>query len=219
MKNPTLRVPLDTASSGGQDSNEPHLRPPDAYLPEGLLPLLERRDSFVQQLSAAQTRQHELTSPALDQAAQEADHQATADGIRTGKPVKVPTAHRDQLAADRRKAAEDVAALAIVVRDLAGDLLEARHSEGSDPVWRAHVADTRTVAESAITALIALVEALVHVEAVDTWLLNVGPRYNPATGVHVADLVPGLANRGVRREEAGAIDLTALLAALRDDVL
>ena len=35
-----LRVPLDTASSGGQDSNEPHLRPPAAYLPDSLLLIL-----------------------------------------------------------------------------------------------------------------------------------------------------------------------------------
>ncbi len=215
----TMRVPTDTASSGGQDSNLAHLRPPAEYLPGSLLPLLVDFDAFTSSLDKAQTHERYLAEPLRDHEAETADREANAVARRAGKAPKAPTAHRDKLAADRKAAADEIGVLRQVLTNLAGELATARNAEAGDPVWRAHVDDVRQAATDTITDLIGQVEALIQVEAVDAWLSGIGPKYAPAPAVFVADLVPAVLNRGVHRDAAGAVDLPALLAHLRDQVL
>ena len=167
----------------------------------------------------AHTYQRDLADIQLDQDAANADRDANAIARRAGKTPKSPTLHRDKLAADRRQAAEDIATLDIVLRRVSSDLTNARNQAALDPAWRAHVEDTTATARAAVDQLIPLVEALVSVEAVDLWLTNVGPRFDPRAKVHVSDLIPGLANSGVTRDQAGAVPLADVLATLRDTVL
>lgn len=218
-ENQSLRVPLDTASSGGQDSNSAHLRPPADHLPDSLRGALADFDAFSADLDRAQTHERYLAEPYRDHEAESADIEANAAARRAGKAPKNPTAHRDKLAADRRAAADEIGVLRQVLSNVSGELASLRNVEASDPVWRAHIDDTRQAARDSLTQVVALVDALVQVEAVDAWLSGVGPKYAPSSAVFVTDLVPGLATRGVARDTAGAVELTALIATLRDVVL
>lgn len=214
----TMRVPLDTAATGGQDSNSAHLRPPAEWLPAPLLEGLTTFDRFTSDLDKAMTHERYLAEPARDHEAQEADLADNAAARRAGKPSKNPNAHRDQLAATRRAAREEIATLRQVLTTISGELASVRNQEATDGVWRTHVADTRAATVAAIDALIGQVDALVAVEAVDAWLSG-APKYAPASAVFVTDLAPQILSRGVPRDIAGACDLSAVLAQLRDVVL
>lgn len=172
-------------------------RPKLSALPKKLAAALTERDALAVRLGEAQTRVNELSSTALDTAAQAKDDAAATAAARTGKPIPPATATA-QLAREREEAAR-----ALEAHRTAHTALTAEASEVRDEVRDFDRREAlREEARQRITVLADQladeVEASVERLAVQDFLCN--GTYDTRAATWPTEVCPSLTSR-IRRHE------------------
>lgn len=194
-------------------------RPPADRLPESVRDVLAEYDRVEAELHQLQRESVPLRDQGLDNRAKAEDDQESADLIRLGKPFRQVTDRRDQLARDRQSNADRTAAANKALRDI-----ESQAIGQATFAYRATEEHAKALAASKEKAAKALARAAdaaadwLAVEAVDIWLRGPGTPYAPADQVNVASVAPEILGRGIARDTAGQIVMSALFTRLQSIV-